>query len=249
MIENVDFLLEQEKQDIEQDIVNKYLEPDEQINNIQTNQKEELNTKIELTLEDHKNDQIKKNKEQLIKEASHKTKKELIEKFIQLQETKGEVLITETKLKRLKKDEILKLIADFANEVLQDKQPSISTESIDNKPAINTSQTVQINPDQLNLIAESLFNMNLALVSSLETGSIYLKDKTSNIPLLENWSKRVVERKQNFLLIFKSIYADYKIQLDKYLSPIVQYSIIMTQTAAESIIENVKQKKNNNKKD
>lgn len=89
--------------------------------------------------------------------------------------------------------------------------------------------------------------MNQVLVSLLETGSAYAKDKTGGIAVLENWSQKTLEKKQQFLDVFKLIYKDYKAELDKYLSPVVQYSILMGNSAAEVIVANIKKRNYHNR--
>jgi len=89
--------------------------------------------------------------------------------------------------------------------------------------------------------------LNLALVSTLETVSVKLKDKTSGIALLENWTNKVNGKKKELLVIFALMYKDYKAEFDKYLSPVVQYSIVMLQTGTSCAIENYSKKKSTSK--
>ena len=85
--------------------------------------------------------------------------------------------------------------------------------------------------------------MNLAFCSIFETGSQYVKHKTYDIAVLEGWCEKVTKNKNNLIHIFKQIYADYRETFDKYLNPVTQWSIVMLQTAAITVTDNIKKKK------
>ncbi len=216
---------------------------EQQIDFLLEKEKEEI---VEEILEKNKpivNETVKKDKE------AKKTKTDLIIEFMDLQEKGGKILYKEHQLKRQTKQEILKHLAEYANDVLINKEPSSvqSSESHIGDPAkVESTPAVQngaLDPNQMNMIAEGLFNMNLALVSTLETSSVYFKDKTGDIALLANWSEKVVNKRQQFMEVFKQIYAKHRLEMDKYMSPVVLYGVLMTQSAAEAVYSNVQEKK------
>jgi hypothetical protein len=182
-----------------------------------------------------------------------KKKFELVDDFMALQKEKGELKFERKKLERMTKGAILKEMAEYVNEtILPTSSPQCGSRAnlheseevtnMNNTPAEHY-ENGELNPHQLELVSQGLFQMNQVLISLLETGSQYAKDKTGGIAVLENWSAKTLEKKQQFLDVFKLIYKDYKLELDKYLSPVVQYSILMGNSAAEVIVTNIKKKK------
>lgn len=175
-----------------------------------------------------------------------KKKFELVDDFMALQKEKGELKFERKKLERMTKGAILKEMAEYVNETIlptrsheNEEMPEYTTQGVSTAPTVEG----ELNPHQLELVSQGLFQMNQVLISLLETGSQYAKDKTGGIAVLENWSAKTLEKKQQFLDVFKLIYKDYKLELDKYLSPVVQYSILMGNSAAEVIVNNIKKKK------
>lgn len=180
--------------------------------------------------------------------AKTKTKKELVDKFMELQEAANNIKFTRAVLNKMRKDDIIKNIANYANDTIT-TTPSNELEKgetpLPNKPEGGQDARALYHLDS---IATAMFNINLAVVNMAEGASGLCKNKTNGIDLLEGWSKSVIDKKEAFMTIFKLIYADYKMDIDKYLSPVVQYAIIMSQSAAEVLIKNVAKKKDTSDK-
>lgn len=245
----IDFLLEEEKRKMEQSVLSSFSMTDRAVNPRGLDEKEEIEEKkpqtqfLDNTLSD------KDIEKSITVDPKKKKKYELVDDFMKLQEERGDIKIERKKLERMTKGAIIKEMAEYVNEVILPTKPlSPSAQSADGIEEINNTPTEhfadgELNPHQLELVSHGLFQMNQVLVSLLETGSAYAKDKTGGIAVLENWSQKTLEKKQQFLDVFKLIYKDYKVELDKYLSPVVQYSILMGNSAAEVIVANIKKKK------
>lgn len=214
-MDDINFLLDEEKKNIEEDILKKH-----------TADKEEINEPI------NKPENLNKKK-----------KSDLINEFLKLQEVSGGGEWDEKKLKRLNKDEIIKLIANFMNAKINETETKIFENPETGKPEIVELPKNEMTGEKLNLIAHGIFSINMALVQICETGSNYLKDKTYGISVLEGWSGKINDRKQDLIIIFSQLYFQYKDEFDKYLSPFSQYLIIMAQSATSTAIENLKKKK------
>lgn len=244
----VDFLLDAEKKDIEKEILNK------------------LAGKVvqEIKIEEKKDEKVGEVKPlPVIATTTSKevTKAKLVEQFIELQKSQGEVKYSANKLKHMKRDDIIQLIANYSNQILIGETAQKGLENLanaennENKPVTESAipgvatPIPQISTEQLDVVANGIFGINMALISILETGSHALKEKTGNVALLESWAERAAQKKEAFLFIFKQIYKDYKNEIDKYLSPVAQYGIIMAQTATETIIINIKKNKEQSKQD
>jgi hypothetical protein len=212
---SVDFLLDSEIQDLEKNLHDKY-------------GKQEIIEELPQT----------ENKNVEAPEINKKTTKaQLISNYIELCNAAKLEYEPENKLKRYTKQELIKKIADVMNFKIADV-PLNETAIRDEKP-----QQIELNPEKLNLVAEGLFQMNIALCSVFETGSQYIKHKTYDVAVLENWTMKVAGKHNELVNIFRQMYMDYKETFDKYLSPVVQWSVIMLQTSATTVIENIKKKK------
>lgn len=245
----IDFLLEDEKRKMEQSVLNSFnLKPQ---GRTEENEKDEIEEKKTTIILD--NTLTDKDIEKAVSVDPKKKKKfELVDDFMKLQEERGDIKIDRKKLERMTKGAIIKEMAEYVNEVILPTSRANLRENAEGEhipeyttQGVSTAPTVEgeLNPHQLELVSHGLFQMNQVLVSLLETGSAYAKDKTGGIAVLENWSQKTLEKKQQFLDVFKLIYKDYKVELDKYLSPVVQYSILMGNSAAEVIVANIKKKK------
>jgi hypothetical protein len=193
----------------------------------------------------------KKEVKERIKGNSRKTKRELIEDYLELQKSQGVETHTEAELKKLTKPEILKLVAEFANKSLEPKlepkAPRVEEPGVEGELKKESPPELSIDPIAMrfDLIAGGMFNLNMALFSCLETGSFYLKDRTGDVALLEDLTKNSMAKREAFIVVFKQIYRDYKEELDVYLSPVSQYAILTTQVITETIFKNVACKKKN----
>lgn len=211
---NIDMLLDEEVNKIEDEISNKF-------------GKQEIKEESELRI----NEPLK------IKDPGRSgSKAELIQKYYEMCKVAGREPIAESKLKRFTKAEITKLMAEIMNQ-------EIAGEKVAKKEDGREERIAEMNPENLNLMAEGLFQMNLAFCSLLETGSEFIKEKTYDVALLKGWADKISERRAALINIFKQIYADYKETIDKVLSPIVQWTIVMGQTGTSVMFENI-QKKN-----
>lgn len=244
----VDFLLDEEKKDIEKELLNS-------LNKTDNKPSSEVKPEVKLEV-----------KPSLIATTVPKevTKLKLVEQFIELQKSQGEVKYSANKLKHMKRDDIIQLIANYSNQILigetaqkglenlgSDGAPSTRLPEINSEnPSVQSTPVLtSVSQEQLDVVANGIFGINMALISILETGSHALKEKTGNVALLESWAERAAQKKEAFIFIFKQIYKDYKNEIDKYLSPVAQYGIIMAQTATETIIINIKKNKEQSKQD
>lgn len=265
--ENLERINEQEKEIIEKKIV-------------EAMQKTHENIEQEKTLEEERIEKVKK----IEHEALRKNKNQLIEEFIQLQKTQNEhLLYTADELKRLKKADIIKKLAEYVNDIFigknaanvqqtqlnqSDQQSSqinstnpensnanvnVSEKPIPNSDLANIVNAPTKQPDinhlQFDLIATGIYNMNLALMSCLETGSHLIKNKTADIAVLDNLTRTVEAKKEAFIFVFKQIYRDYKQELDVYLTPMAQYGILTMQVITETVFKNVAEKKKKSQAD
>ena len=237
----IDFLLDEEKRKMEQSVLSSFTTTAPSFSQNEKNEKDEIEEKTDFLDNTLTDNEIKK---AVSVDPKKKKKAELIDDFMLMQEQRGEIKIERKKLERMTKGVILKEMAEFMNEAILPKN-EIPIENLNNtpfSPCENVNEG-ELNPHQLELVSNGLFQMNQVLISLLETGSQYAKDKTGGIAVLENWSQNTLQKKQQFLDVFKLIYKDYKVELDKYLSPVVQYSILMGNSAAEVIVTNIKKKK------
>lgn len=229
---DIDFLLDEEKRKMEQSVLNTFASP---VSNGEKDEKDEIIEETGFSDNTLTDNEIKK---AVAVDPKKKKKAELIDDFMELQG--DNIVIERKKLERMTKGVILKEMANYVNEaMLETKQKE---EQQQQEEQVKFAEG-ELNPHQLELVSNGLFQMNQVLISLLETGSQYAKDKTGGIAVLENWSQRTLEKKQQFLDVFKLIYKDYKVELDKYLSPVVQYAILMGNSAAEVIVTNIKKKK------
>lgn len=221
------------------------------------------NEKKELLLEDEKKkieakifEVIEQKKEQEEKKVEiekdvnakslKKSKIQLINEFLELQKTvakkdeKGDYILehTEYNLKKLTKPEIIKLIAEYANKKLSND----FTEKIE-------SATSQVSKDPSkplpieDLMALGMHNMNMCVLSILEATGNAFKHKTGDFNVLEDLTGEAEKKREAFLVIFKQIYKDHATEINTYLSPLVQYGIILTQCCTTTIIKNCTKKK------
>lgn len=260
----VDFLLDSEKEKLQQELIKSLqqassLEQQKSLqvtpNPIEKKEEPERVDKSSSSLDysgaTSQDEEIVKQmeKENKIKELNKSTKLKLIQQFVELQAAANDNQYSAHKLKNMKKDEIIKLIANYSNDKLIGSSSSQQTTETTTPVSTSVSGISSVpaapscNVEQLNAVANGIFNINLAMVSLLETGSHALKAKTGNVALLENWTQNVTQKKEAFIFIFKQIYKDYKCEIDKYLSPIAQYAIIMSQSAMEVVITNIKKNK------
>lgn len=185
------------------------------------------------------------------------TKSELVEQYIKLGSAANVEIESEARIKRMTKTELTKKIAELMNRELGGASytPAEEFENPFNEPPIGDTkehprrQPQVMSPEQLNLVAEGLFQMNAALCSLFESGSHAIKSKTYNVALLENWTQNVYNKKTELVCIFKQMYVDYKDVFDKYLSPMVQWTMIMIQTGTITVFNNLKKKKESSKEE
>ena len=227
---------------------------DEKQDFILDSEKKQIEVKILEAVEAKQHiEEAKKESEKDIQQKSlKKPKATLISEFIELQKTVCtkdkdglEILeYPESALKKLTKPEIIKLIANYANR-------KIETNFL---PDVKTLIDVNASPAKANMSLEDLMalgmhNMNICALSILEVGGHLLKEKTGNFNLLENLPKEAEERKEAFMVVFRQIYKENQEQVNMYLSPIVQYGILLSQCATITICKNtVKKKEDSSKK-
>lgn len=212
-------------------------------------EKEQIEKEI---IESMQKEHLKDKKEEIADTFNlKKTKQELIDNFIELQKTQGEILYSEGVLKKMTKASIIKTVGEYTNRALNPLPPPLPvSENGEQPPQPGQQQPPQPTQEQLtgdsfNMIALAMYNMNLCLFSTLESGSIAIKHKTNDIAILEHLTEKYEKRKEAFLVVFKSIYREHKAELDKYLSPLTQYAILTSQVVADTVFCNVNKKKEN----
>lgn len=192
----------------------------------------------------HEHQQQEKEKEV---EQPTKLKCELIADFIGLQKTQGNIVYNEKKLKKLTKPEIIKLIAEFSNNVLSNETEN-GTEPFSNESGIeNLPDATAVVAQKFELIGTGIYNLNLAMMSMLETGSVIFKERTGDVAVLENLTKSIERRREAYIGVFKQLYSQYKNELDIYLTPLSMYCMLTSQVIIETIALNVAQKKKESK--
>jgi len=228
---NVDMLLDSEIREMENSILEK-----------------QSTDKKEVRIEESK-DEIPEAPPKPAK-AKSPTKPQLIENYQKLAQESGREIESEARLQRMTKSELTKKIAELMNQEIGGESPPAEAEKIAGDIQLMKQESMQqFNPEKLNLVAESIFNMNLAFCSIIETGTNHpiIKDKTFGVAALEGWTSKVYSNKTRLVEIFRLMYADYKETFDKYLSPVVQWSIVMIQTGTETAITNFKKKREESK--
>lgn len=157
----------------------------------------------------------------------NRTKKELIDTVLELQDKlKIENPQPESQLKKLRKIELEKRLAELADSGLKKAQQEMIQAAV--------------TPGG---IAEQLFVMNVALCSLSETISGRFKEQTGDVNILEGWREKVIQQKEDFLPILQRIYTDHKPVIDRYVSPVSQWGFIMLSTATSTVIDNTRKKK------
>ena len=164
------------------------------------------------------------NRNNIEEDFKKKTKKELVDEFIKMQEAGGKILYTETALKRLTKAELLKKIGVYASQKIENFT-DIPIDSFDG------------------MMALSLYQMNMSIVKLLETTGHVLKDYTKGVNIVKDLDKDVEERKEAFLVIFKQIYIENKEVITSYMTSTAQYFMLMSACLTTTIAKNAVKKK------
>lgn len=210
---SVDMLLDKEKSDIEQAIIDKF----------------KTEEKPEVIEENSKNDLMKRKKDELIADINE------LEKALCLPVT------PEGKLNRCTKVKLTKILAELMNKTLEPTPtPEISnSNTLEGESEEKMQRTVAMT----NLITENMFTMHSMLLGALESGSVHFKHKTGDIALLQGLSEANMKRKQELLAILKQMYLKYKNEIDQYVSPVTLYFSAVTSMCVETATSNVSQKK------
>lgn len=211
-------------------------------------EKKKIEAKIFEVIEQKK--EIDEKKVSVEKEVNAKSLKkskiQLINEFLELQKTvakkddKGEYIFehTETQLKKLTKPEIIKLIAEYANRKIE----TGFTEKLESSAAEVSKDPSKPLPIE-DLMALGMHNMNMCALSILEATGGAFKHKTGDFNLLEDLTLEAEKKREAFLIIFKQIYKEHANEINTYLSPFVQYGIILTQCCTTTILKNATKKK------
>jgi hypothetical protein len=177
-----------------------------------------------------------------IQEKKKMTKAKLIEEFIALQKSQGEIKYEENVLKKMTKADLIKKIANYSNEKISSNFPppdngNNSTQTVLGAMSTAPAQSVD------ELMAVGIYQMNLCVVKVLETLGHTMREQTRDINVLENLSDDVEQRKEAFLVIFKQIYLENKDVMVQYLTPMNQYFILMSQLISTTAFKNIAKKK------
>lgn len=217
-----DFLLESEKIEIEQKILEAVQEEHKVV--------DELNEKKKMT------------KAQLISEFIHlqesqgeiryteatlkkMTKADLIKKIANYGNDKISSSFLHGKNEKNEKNETEKKDGDKKEESIASNMMSAKVDNVDE------------------LMSVGLYNMNLCVIKVLETLGHSMKEQTKNINVLENLTNDIEERREAFLVIFKQIYLENKEVMVQYLTPVNQYFMLTSQCISTTVYKNIAKKK------
>lgn len=225
MEQSVDFLLDEEIKNIQNNVAEKY-------EHLTTHQDENIPHSDEKSEKSEKLDEEEK-------ETKKKTKTDIIDDIRKLEVELGLKPQTDNKLKRLTKQELLRNLANMMNENFHKTQVE---EQIKEEIQEQKNEVIQNNSKQ---VAVGLFMMHSLVLEGLEALSINYKSKTQDIALLEGASEKNKAAKENLIKVFEQIYLKYNTQIDTYLNPMIQYAIITSSILVSSAAENIKKKKLN----
>lgn len=225
MEQSVDFLLDEEIKNIQNNVVEKY----EHLTS--------LSSTCSLKNKEEKSEKSETNEE--VEEVKKKTKTDIIDDIRKLEVELGLKPQTDNKLKRLTKQELLRNLANMMNENFHKTQVE---EQIKEEIQEQKNEVIQNNSKQ---VAVGLFMMHSLVLEGLEALSINYKSKTQDIALLEGASEKNKAAKENLIKVFEQIYLKYNTQIDTYLNPMIQYAIITSSILVSSAAENIKKKKLN----
>lgn len=188
---------------------------------------------IEKTINEKYNNEVKDEVEKP-KSFEKQTKSDIIEGIYSAQETLGIEKTSRNKLNKMTKKELIKLFGELTNQVMAPPQkPSVDKPQLPEEKSGNAFES----------IANSMFLMHTLLISGIEKTSEVYKEKTYGVNLMDGLSERNLRKKQDFIEIFKKLYAEYKDSIDPVVSPVSLYLMTVTSMSFEIGIENYEKKK------
>lgn len=158
------------------------------------------------------------------------TKETLVTEILELQKGLGRDTMKEPTLKRMKKSE-LELIR---NALFEDGVTKIT--------GVKSNGTTE---EITNTMVENMFAINIALCQLTETATDRFKDNLGGINILDGWTKQMQAEENTMIPILRKIYSNNRTQIDKYLSPVMLWAMVMTTSASRVIIRNTKKKLKN----
>lgn len=109
---------------------------------------------------------------------------------------------------------------------------------IDKKRKMEMLQHPEKNPAAL-----TLYNINYMTSQFIESISIAAKKKTFDIAMLDGFCEEITKKRDEFLRVFARLTDEHGEIINKYLSPAMEYAMLMLATAAPVVKENIKKKK------
>lgn len=165
-------------------------------------------------------------------DPSKRTKDQIISDILKLQEALGRNDHVEYALKRRKKADLLEILGGLV------KSAATEVTGLSEKKASIEEKTAGYTES----IVNNLFAMNLLVVEGVERVGERFKDKTGGVHLLEGYRNEVMAKREALLPILQKIYTDNKVEIDKYMSPIAMWAMVMISCASNVAISNSKKK-------
>lgn len=176
------------------------------------------------------------------RQSSKKTKLEIMEDINKLERAAGFEETPNSKLRRLTKPELMKLLGEIINKSTGEIQPAkddkffVPASEIEQKKEESRAQS-------LNDMAASMCQFNMILVSVLEGISESFKSKTDGIALLGGWSDNVRKMTPELKMVFAEMIRKYGTSVARFTDPLITYAVLMGGTAGDVLITNINKKK------
>lgn len=100
------------------------------------------------------------------------------------------------------------------------------------------------NPEK-NVTVKSLYNANLLVCGILERVTGAMQERTWDINMLDGFMEETSKNRESLMLVFAEIVEEYGAEIQKYVSPINKYAMIMLISAGNTVHNNVAKKKAN----
>lgn len=130
------------------------------------------------------------------------------------------------------------VLEDKVQELTKKLEEKAFNQGIDKKRRMEMLEHPEKNP-----AAVTLYNLNYIASQTFESISIAAKEKTFNIAVLEGFCDGITKKRDQFLRVFARLTEEHGEIINKYLSPVTEYALLMLATAAPVIKDNIKKKK------
>jgi hypothetical protein len=188
-------------------------------------------------------DEVEKEKEDMKIMKKKITKTSLTEDIQTLQEALGYPIDEEKVLMGYTKEKLQKLYADLTTKGTQKlTQPEKAIEGA-TPMELQTENKQELSELMKKDGVATLYNMNMLMVEVCETASVFMKNKTGDIAILEGWQENVETQKERLLRVMERLYEKNAEVIDVVCSPAIQYAQIMLFSAGLTVNKNIKKKK------